>query len=388
MPGTPTTNLNLATYAEGDAPDLTKQFNEDMAAIDAAVAAKQDALTLPLPIEQGGTGADNALDASANLKVLRGDKSDSASTPVNDLSSYLSAIVNSTDSGYYLRYNKVSNLKDYVLKDLQDPHEMIAVTATEAEGAATRLVTGHAPVEKGTVFAIAPNVATAANPQGYMLQFGNAASKPLVRVHDTGEASKIYTGEMSPEESYLIFFDGTECQVLNATPSKAGGSEYVLPVATEAAIGGVKVGFKPTGPSSYANYTESSYLPTFMTGNEIRVAAPAIAGKTGPAVNAGLMGADEWSKLNGIEAGANKYVLPAASPTVRGGVILANAKATSENTTYNVTYVNALEARIAALETKVAALEAKLTTTGATKLTVDQLKSAKVTTGGVVVKGA
>ena len=107
---------------------------------------------------------------------------------------------------------------------IPDPHQMITVSVAETADAATNLTTAEEMPEKGTVFAVTPNVEAAANPRGYMLQFGSAVSKALVRTHDTGEAAKIYTGAMAPAESYLIFFDGSEFQVLNATPSKASGA--------------------------------------------------------------------------------------------------------------------------------------------------------------------
>lgn len=70
------------------------------------------------------------------------------------------------------------------------------------------------------------------------------------------------------------------------------------------------------------------------------------------------------------------------------GPASASKYGTISPTQYNqITTIPSLTSRIATLESKVAALEAKLSTTNATQLTVDQLKNAKVTTGGVVIKG-
>lgn len=43
MAGTPTTNYDLPTYADGDAPDLTGAYNSAMTAIDTQMKANADA---------------------------------------------------------------------------------------------------------------------------------------------------------------------------------------------------------------------------------------------------------------------------------------------------------------------------------------------------------
>lgn len=43
MEGTPTTNYNLPTYADGDAPDLTGAYNSAMTSIDTQMKANADA---------------------------------------------------------------------------------------------------------------------------------------------------------------------------------------------------------------------------------------------------------------------------------------------------------------------------------------------------------
>lgn len=62
----------------------------------------------------------------------------------------------------------------------------------------------------------------------------------------------------------------------------------------------------------------------------------------------GLMSSADKAKLDGIEAGANNYSLPAASASVRGGVLMATAVADAADETEAVARLNDLLAALRA----------------------------------------
>ena len=103
----------------------------------------------------------------------------------------------------------------------------------------------------------------------------------------------------------------------------ANANNYTLPAATASTIGGVKPG---TGCEVTADGTMNV---TVSGGTEYQGTAPIVVAGNAISITAastsaaGSMSAADKSKLDGIAANANNYVLPAASGTVLGGVKLA-----------------------------------------------------------------
>lgn len=307
-----TTNYNLPLYEEADAPDLIAGYDDAAEKIDAqmkanadaiateaaaranadaelqtAIDGKQDKLTLPLSVAQGGTGANAIEGARSNLNTALG-----ASTKTESIGDDTPVTTNLSYNSH--GYVTASELKTYVLADVEQGATHITVTVTETTGEATTLVntSAEAPV-KGDVYVIIPDVSASANASGYTLQLGTGVSKPLVRVHDTGEASEIYTGAMSADESYLVFYDGMEMQVLNASPSGGSGDEYVLPAATTTTLGGVLLSASGTvNGAIIGNDSDGKIRVPFAT----ETSGGVITGAT-------------QAKINSIESGANKGVV-------------------------------------------------------------------------------
>lgn len=103
-------------------------------------------------------------------------------------------------------------------------------------------------------------------------------------------------------------------------------SAYTLPVATASVLGGVKSSTTGTTP-------DRDYLVEVNSDGTMKVNAP-WTDTTYPVVSEnanGLMSVALLQKINGIEAQANKYTLPAASASL-GGVKIASAVADTDAT--------------------------------------------------------
>lgn len=103
-------------------------------------------------------------------------------------------------------------------------------------------------------------------------------------------------------------------------------SAYTLPVATASVLGGVKSSTTGTTP-------DRDYLVEVNSDGTMKVNVP-WADTTYPVVSEnanGLMSVALLQKINGIEAQANKYTLPAASASL-GGVKIASAVADTDAT--------------------------------------------------------
>lgn len=103
-------------------------------------------------------------------------------------------------------------------------------------------------------------------------------------------------------------------------------SAYTLPVATASVLGGVKSSTTGTTPGR-------DYLVGVNSDGTMKVNVP-WANTTYPVVSEnanGLMSVALLQKINGIEAQANKYTLPAASASL-GGVKIASAVANTDAT--------------------------------------------------------
>lgn len=103
-------------------------------------------------------------------------------------------------------------------------------------------------------------------------------------------------------------------------------SAYTLPVATASVLGGVKSSTTGTTP-------DRDYLVGVNSDGTMKVNVP-WTDTTYPVVSEnanGLMSVALLQKINGIEAQANKYTLPAASASL-GGVKIASAVADTDAT--------------------------------------------------------
>lgn len=103
-------------------------------------------------------------------------------------------------------------------------------------------------------------------------------------------------------------------------------SAYTLPVATASVLGGVKSSTTGTTP-------DRDYLVEVNSDGTMKVNVP-WADTTYPVVSEnanGLISVALLQKINGIEAQANKYTLPAASASL-GGVKIASAVADTDAT--------------------------------------------------------
>lgn len=103
-------------------------------------------------------------------------------------------------------------------------------------------------------------------------------------------------------------------------------SAYTLPVATASVLGGAKSSTTGTTP-------DRDYLVEVNSDGTMKVNVP-WTDTTYPVVSEnanGLMSVDLLQKINGIEAQANKYTLPAASASL-GGVKIASAVADTDAT--------------------------------------------------------
>lgn len=103
-----------------------------------------------------------------------------------------------------------------------------------------------------------------------------------------------------------------------------GANNYVLPIATDAVLGGVKEGEGVTIGEDGTISVDIPEVPTYTGTAPINVADTVISIAPASGSAAGSMSAADFTKLAGIEDGANNYVLPEASDTVMGGVKFAS----------------------------------------------------------------
>jgi hypothetical protein len=117
---------------------------------------------------------------------------------------------------------------------------------------------------------------------------------------------------------YSLFLDGTNSVSIRSKNEDDTWGEwndfekdkYILPVATDNELGGIKIGFTNTG-KQYAvllNNDKKAYVQVPWISDEATVKTP------------GLMSSNDKTKLDSIETGANKYVLPKASNNELGGM--------------------------------------------------------------------
>ena len=85
--------------------------------------------------------------------------------------------------------------------------------------------------------------------------------------------------------------------LLDGKAIEGGGGNYTLPVASINTLGGIKAG------------------EIIKVDEEGKVSIDAAS-----SANAGLMSSADKTKLDGIAAGANKYTLPSAAATTKGGL--------------------------------------------------------------------
>ena len=117
-------------------------------------------------------------------------------------------------------------------------------------------------------------------------------------------------------------------------------SNYTLPIASASTLGGVKSA--TTGTTSGRNYNVQ-----VNSDGTMKVNVPwtdTVYNAATPSAN-GLMSAADKSKLDNIASNANNYILPNASTSVRGGVLMAAAVANlagTENAAAICAKVNAL----------------------------------------------
>lgn len=114
----------------------------------------------------------------------------------------------------------------------------------------------------------------------------------------------------------------------------AQDTTYTLPTASSSVLGGIRVGYSASG-KNYAVALDSSgnayvNVPWSDTNTTYGVATTSTAG---------LMSANDKSKLDGIASGANNYTytLPTATTSTRGGVILSTSTSSSDTTGYAAT---------------------------------------------------
>ena len=101
---------------------------------------------------------------------------------------------------------------------------------------------------------------------------------------------------------------------------EAGANNYTLPAATSTVRGGVTVGSNITNNSGAISLTKANVTSALGYTPPTQDTTYSEATTTA----AGLMSSSDKTKLNGIEAGANNYTLPAATSSVRGGVTVGS----------------------------------------------------------------
>ena len=145
-------------------------------------------------------------------------------------------------------------------------------------------------------------------------EFENKAAFPV-----TGEADKIYV-DIATGDIYR--WSGTQYIRINASVASA---DTAVKLATARNIAGVPFDGSaditiPAG--NVGAFTKEETSTTFLS--KADAATTYVAKVTGKDLSDNNFTTELLTKLNGIEAGANRYVLPQASSTVLGGVTVGN----------------------------------------------------------------
>ena len=103
--------------------------------------------------------------------------------------------------------------------------------------------------------------------------------------------------------------------------------KYILPVATNEELGGIKIGFNTTGK----NYAVA------LDNNKAYVHVPWVS-DLATTKTSGLMSSGDKDKLDKIESGANKYTLPITSSDVLGGMKIGEGLSVDSGGTVSVIF--------------------------------------------------
>lgn len=145
-------------------------------------------------------------------------------------------------------------------------------------------------------------------------EFENKAAFP-----ETGEADKIY---VDIDTGSIYRWSGTQYIQINASVASA---DTAVKLATARKIAGVA--FDGTADitipaGNVGAFTKEETNTTFLSKADAKTTY--VAKVTGKDLSDNNFTTELLTKLNGIEEGANKYVLPQASSTVLGGVTVGN----------------------------------------------------------------
>lgn len=175
--------------------------------------------------------------------------------------------------------------------------------------------------EKGTVNGVATLDAAGKVPTAQLpsyvddvKEFENKAAFP-----ETGEADKIY---VDIDTGSIYRWSGTQYIQINASVASA---DTAVKLATARKIAGVA--FDGTADitipaGNVGAFTKEETNTTFLSKADAKTTY--VAKVTGKDLSDNNFTTELLTKLNGIEEGANKYVLPQASSTVLGGVTVGN----------------------------------------------------------------
>lgn len=145
-------------------------------------------------------------------------------------------------------------------------------------------------------------------------EYENKAAFP-----ETGEADKIY---VDIDTGSIYRWSGTQYIQINTSVASA---DSAIKLATARKIAGVPFDGSADITIPAANvgaYTKAETNTTFLSKADAKTTYVAIT--PGKDLSDNNFTAELLAKLNGIETGANKYVLPQASSTVLGGVTVGN----------------------------------------------------------------
>lgn len=145
-------------------------------------------------------------------------------------------------------------------------------------------------------------------------EFENKAAFP-----ETGEADKIY---VDIDTGSIFRWSGTQYIQINASVASA---DTAVKLATARKIAGVA--FDGTADitipaGNVGAFTKEETNTTFLSKADAKTTY--VAKVTGKDLSDNNFTTELLTKLNGIEEGANKYILPQASSTVLGGVTVGN----------------------------------------------------------------
>lgn len=145
-------------------------------------------------------------------------------------------------------------------------------------------------------------------------EFENKAAFP-----ETGEADKIY---VDIDTGSIYRWSGTQYIQINASVASA---DTAVKLATARKIAGVA--FDGTADitipaGNVGAFTKEETSTTFLSKADAKTTY--VAKVTGKDLSDNNFTTELLTKLNGIEEGANKYILPQASSTVLGGVTVGN----------------------------------------------------------------